>query len=134
MNRTRFWSLLLVPLAFMLMGAAVLVDPDPINVPAGLSAKDVSKAIRSGIVQRGWVVAKDENGKIDAVLNVRSHEVRVAIAYDPKQVKITYVSSENLDYSEKNGVRKIHKKYGQWVGNMVQDISRQLQATSIERE
>jgi hypothetical protein len=103
-------------------------------VPSGLSAKDVSKAIRSGIVSRGWVVAKDENGKIDAVLNVRKHEVKVNIGYDAKQVKITYLSSENLDYSEKNGERRIHKKYNQWIDNMVQDIQRQLQVTAIGHE
>ena len=134
MIRTRLASLLLIPVAFVLMGAAVLVDPPPINVPAGLSAKDVSKAIRSGIVQRGWVVLKDEKDVIDAQLNVRTHEVRVSIAYDPKQVKITYVSSQNLDYDEKKGVRHIHKKYNQWIDNMVQDIQRQLQVTAIGHE
>ena len=50
MNRTRFASLLLVPLAVLLMGAAVLVDPPPISVPAGLALANVSKAIRSGVV------------------------------------------------------------------------------------
>jgi len=134
MNRTCLKSLLLVPLALMLMGAAVLVDPAPISVPAGLSTKDVSKAIRSGIVSRGWVVAKDENGKIDAVLNIRTHEVKVNIGYDAKQIKISYVSSQNLDYSEKNGERRIHKKYNQWIDNMVQDIQRQLQVTAIGHE
>jgi hypothetical protein len=49
-------------------------------------------------------------------------------------VKITYVSSENLDYSEKNGERRIHKKYNQWIDNMVQDIQRQLQVTAIGHE
>jgi hypothetical protein len=134
MNRTRLASLLLVPLALLLMGAAVLVDPEPIAVPAGLAAKDVSKAIRAGIVQRGWVVLKDEKGKIDAVLNLRKHEARVAIAYDPKQVTIKYASSDNLDYSEKNGVRHIHKNYNKWITNMVQDIQRALQSASIQNE
>jgi|SRR5689334_12849159 hypothetical protein len=134
MIRTRLWSLLLIPVAVVLMGAAVLVDPPPINVPAGLSVKDVSKAIRAGIVQRGWVVLKDEKGVIDAQLNVRTHEVRVAIPYDTKQVKITYVSSQNLDYDEKGGTRHIHKKYNQWIDNMVQDIQRQLQVAAIGHE
>jgi hypothetical protein len=133
MNRTRLASLLLVPLALLLMGA-VLVDPEPIAVPAGLAAKDVSKAIRAGIVQRGWVVLKDEKGTIDAVLNLRKHEARVAIAYDPKQVTIKYGSSDNLDYSEKNGVRQIHKNYNKWITNMVQDIQRALQSASIQNE
>lgn len=77
MARKRLLALLLVPIAFALMGArAVLVDPEPIPVPAGVSAVDVSKAIKTGIVRRGWVVTKDENGQIDAALNLRSHIVR----------------------------------------------------------
>jgi hypothetical protein len=131
MVRTRWLTLLLIPLAFALMGAAVLVDPPPIAVPAKLSAKDVSKVIRSAILQRGWVAAKDENGVIDAILNVRSHEVKVAIQYDPQQIVIKYVDSKNLDYSEKGGTRHIHKKYNQWIGS---DITRALQAEAISRE
>lgn len=60
MLRSRLAYLMLVPVAFLLMGAparaAPLADPAPIAVPAGLSAQDVSKAIRSGIVQRGWMM------------------------------------------------------------------------------
>src|SRR5262245_10174820 len=108
MVRTRLLALLLIPLAFALMGATALIEPPPIPVPAKLTVKDVSKAIRAAIVQRGWVAAKDDKGVIDAILNVRSHEVKVAITYDPKQVLIKYVDSKNLDYEEKNGTRKIH--------------------------
>lgn len=136
MARTRRYllSLLAVPLAFMLMGAAVLVDPAPIPVPAGLAAKEVSKAIRAGIVQRGWEVTKDENGRIDAVLHLRGHMAEIAIDYDTKQVKVSYVASENLDYSDKGGVRHIHRNYNKWVENVVSDISRQLQVASIGHE
>jgi hypothetical protein len=134
MNRTRLWSLLLIPLAVFMMGAAVLVDPPPISVPAGLATKDVSKAIRSGIVGRGWVVTKDENGHMATVLNVRTHEVKVDIGYDTKQVTIKYVDSTNLDYDDKKGVRHIHKKYNQWIDNMVKDIQAQLQVAKISKE
>lgn len=134
MFRTHLKALLLIPLAVLLMGSAVLMEPQPIPVPAGLTAKDVSKAIRMGIVQRGWVVLKDENGRVDAVLNLRSHETRIAIAYDTSQVKVTYVSSQNLDYEEKKGVRRIHKNYNKWIQNVVSDISRQLQSEAIARE
>ena len=136
MARTRLTYLLLIPIAFMLMGArsAPLVDPDPIAVPAGLSAKDVSKAIRAGVARRGWVVSKDEGGKIDAVLNIRTHTARIAIAYDPKTVKISYVSSTDLNYTEKDGARYIHRNYAKWIQNVVTDISQELQATAISKE
>jgi len=136
MIRPHFSHLLLIPVALLLMGArtAPLVDPDPIAVPAGLSVKDVSKAIRSGIAQRGWVVSKDEGGKIDAVLNLREHTARIAIAYDAKQVRPAYVSSDNLLYQEKKGARYIHRNYVKWMQNVVTDISRALQVASIQHE
>ena len=134
--RSRLTYLLLIPVAFMLMAArgAPLVDPAPIAVPAGTSVKDVSKAIRSGVVTRGWVVSKDDGSKIDAVLNNREHTVSIAIAYDAKQVKVSYLSSDNMNYAEKNGTRYIHKKYMQWVNNVAGDISRELQVAAIKKE
>jgi hypothetical protein len=133
MARTRrFLALLLVPLAFMLMGAAELVDPDPIAVPAGVSAADVSKAIKAGIVRRGWIVTKDENGQIDATLNIRAHTAKVAIPYNMKEVAIRYVDSTELDYSEKKGKRYIHGNYVKWIRNMQADIQRELQMLPVK--
>jgi hypothetical protein len=133
MARSRLITLLLIPLAFLLMGArgAPLVDPAPLAVPAGLTVKDVSTAIRTGIATRGWIVNKDEKGQIDATLNNREHQVVVAIAYDAKQVKVNYVSSQNMNYSEKNGTRYIHKKYTQWTQNIVADINKELQLAAV---
>jgi hypothetical protein len=133
MARTRLVALLLVPLAFMLMGSkTVLVDPEPIPVPSGIDAKDVAKAIKVGIVRRGWVVSKDEGGQIDAVLNVRTHTARVLIPYSAKEVSIKYVSSDNLDYQEKSGVKYIHANYIKWVRNMQSDIQRELQLLTVK--
>lgn len=133
MARTRrLLALLLVPVAFMLMGAAELVDPDPIAVPAGLAAADVAKAIKTGIVRRGWVVTKDENGQIDATLNIRRHMAKVVIPYNTKEVAIRYVDSSELDYSEKKGKRYIHGNYVKWVRNMQADIQRELATLSVK--
>ena len=133
MARSRLAALLLIPLAFMLMGArAILVDPDPIAVPAGLEAKDVAKAIKVGISRRGWVVSKDENGQIDAELNLRSHVARVAIPYSATDVRIQYVSSEDLDYVEQNGKRYIHGNYIKWIRNIEADIQRELQLLTVK--
>jgi len=133
MARSRLAALLLIPLAFLLMGAkAVLVDPAPIAVPAGIAAKDVAKAIKMGISRRGWIVSKDENGQIDALLNVRAHTARVAIPYSAKEVMIKYVSSDNLDYQENNGTRYIHGNYIKWVRNMEADIQRELQLLTVK--
>lgn len=133
MDRTRrLFALALVPLAFLLMGAHELVDPDPIPVPAGVAAADVSKAIKAGIVRRGWIVTKDENGQIDATLNIRSHTAKVVIPYNSKEVAIRYVDSTQLDYSEKKGKRYIHGNYVKWIRNMQADIQRELQMISVK--
>jgi hypothetical protein len=123
-------ALLFVPLAFMLMGArTVLVDPSPSRCHRHRRSK--SPRPSRGIV-RPRVVSKDENGQIDAVLNVRTHTARVAIPYNAKEVRIKYVSSDNLDYSEKNGERHIHGNYMKWVRNMQADIQRELQLLTIK--
>ena len=133
MARSRLIALLLVPLAFMLMGAkAVLVDPEPVSVPAGIALPDVAKAIKVGIVRRGWVVTKDGNGQIEAVLNVRSHMAKVNIPYSTKEVAIHYAGSDNLDYQEKDGVKYIHGNYVKWAKNMQSDIQRELQLLTVK--
>lgn len=129
MVRARFAALLLIPLAFMLMGASkiVLTDPDPISVPAGLKADEVGKAIKAGIASRtGWTVTKEESGQIEATLNVRQHMLKVNIPYSTTQVAIKYVDSQNLDYSEKKGVKYIHNKWVGWTRNLSSDIQREL--------
>src|SRR5262245_7878285 len=125
MSRSRLVALLFVPLAFMLMGArAVLVDPEPLTVPAGagITLEQVSKAIKVGATRRGWVVEKDENSEITAVLHLRTHTARVAIPYSDKQIGIKYLSSDDLNYQEMNGKRYIHSNYNNWIKNLRGDI------------
>lgn len=129
MVRSRFAALLFIPLAFMLMGSSkvVLTDPEPISVPAGLKIQDVNKAIKMGIASRtGWAVTKDENGQIEATLTVREHMLKVNIPYSTTSVAIKYVDSQNLDYSEKKGVKYIHAKWVNWTRNLLSDIQREL--------
>jgi hypothetical protein len=139
MIRTRLTYLLLVPLAFMLMGARniPLVDPAPIAVPAGLSIKEVSAAVRMGLSKRNWIVAKDEagkdGGKMEAVLNVRKHVLRIALKYNKSNVQMTYLSSENLLEEEKNGVKHVHKKVPQWLSNTSSDIASSLQVAAANK-
>jgi hypothetical protein len=111
--------------------ATALVDPDPIAIPAGLSSEQVTNDIKRALVARGWVVSKEEPGRIDATLNLRAHVARIAITHGDGQVRVAYVSSENLKYRVKNGQRTIHKNYLSWVNNLVTDISRNLQISAM---
>ena len=140
MKAASSWALVLM----MLLGVAavapiavaseVLVDPQPISVPPGLSEKAVAKSIRLGVAQRGWVVSRQDPGYMEATLNIRSHVAKVGITYDTKSIQIRYIDSTNLDYEVKKGVRRIHGNYLKWINNIVKDISVQLQSAEIEME
>jgi hypothetical protein len=134
MFRSRLTALLLVPLAFLLMGGAApipLTDPQPLTVPAGLTVQQVAKAIKRGSTSRvGWAVTKEESGLIEATLNVRQHMLKVNIPYSAKEVAIKYVDSQNLEYGEKKGVKVIHPKWVNWTRNLLSDIQRELVRTS----
>ena len=122
----------LVAVAPIAVASEVLVDPQPISVPAGLSEKAVAKSIRLGVAQRGWVVSRQDPGYMEATLNIRSHVAKVGITYDTNSIQIRYLDSTNLDYEVKKGVRRIHRNYLKWINNIVRDISAQLQSAEIE--
>lgn len=124
----------LAAVAPIAVASEVLVDPQPISVPSGLSDKDVAKSIRLGVAQRGWVVSRQDPGYMEATLNIRTHVAKVGITYDTKSIQIRYLDSTNLDYEVKKGVRRIHGNYLKWVNNIVRDISVQLQSAEIDME
>ena len=132
MRRQWLKLLLLLPVLLLLMGAKELRDPDPVAVPAGLPAAEVVRAIKTALGGRTWTVSKEVPGRIDATLYLRAHVARIAITWDDSQVRLAYVSSENLDYKDKNGKRYIHKNYLSWVNNVLADLSRNLQNASME--
>lgn len=133
MPRMRLLSVLLLPVLFLLMAfrQVPLVDPAPIAVPQKIAQEKngmdkVSQAIKKALVQRQWIVNVDEPGKIAATYAPRDFSVQIGITYDRKQVQIKYLTSSNLKYEEKNGVRYIHTNYPSWVQNLVTDISGNL--------
>lgn len=112
--------------------ATLLVDPDPIAIPSGLSADVVHKEIKRALVVRGWAISAEQPGQVDATLNLRAHVARIAVSHGNGTVSVSYVSSENLDFKEKKGKRYIHKNYRSWVNNVLGDISRNLQLLALE--
>jgi hypothetical protein len=127
--------LLMLSLAVSLLGArqAPLIDPDPIDVPPGMSIARISSVIESAILKRRWWVDKQEAGRMVVVQLVQGHRAKVAISYDTKTVKIQYVSSQNLAYELKpDGSRVIHPRYLAWVKNLRSDILRDLNAPPEE--
>lgn len=129
MIRARGWScLLLLPVLVLLMGArqVPLADPEPIAIPAGMSAQQVVKAIKAGLVGRTWEVTEEQPGRILSTLHLRSHVAKIELTYDDKAITIRYLDSVDLMYEEKQGQRYIHRNYLNWIANLRTDISRNL--------
>jgi hypothetical protein len=134
MLRRSLLLLLVLPLMLMLTAArkAELTDPGPIAIPAGLEEKEIVTAIKSSLIARTWTVGKSSPGRIDATLNIRAHRADISITYDQENVRISYVSSENLDYKQKKGKTLIHSNYIGWINNLTADISRNMQQMSMD--
>jgi len=120
--------LLLTPALLLLMAfrQVPLTDPAPIAVPAGVNPAKVEQIIGSALTARNWRIVKHVPGEIDAVYDPRAFSVTIAVHYDPQKIQINYVTSSNLRYEEKNGVRYIHKNYESWIRNLVTDIQNGL--------
>jgi hypothetical protein len=127
-----FFLMISVVLPQSSFAATEIVDPNPVLVPANMKSEDLVKNIKRALVGRGWAIEKESAGKIDAVLYLRSHVARVSLNYSDKDVKLVYVSSENLDYKEKKGKRYIHKNYLSWVNNVMMDINKNLQLAALD--
>lgn len=126
---SRLWfPLLLAPALLLLMAfrQVPLVDPEPIPVPPNVSQAKVAQVIGSALTARNWRITKHAPGEIDAVYNPRNFSATIAVHYDRKQVQINYVTSNNLRYEVKNGVRYIHTNYASWIKNLVTDIQNGL--------
>jgi hypothetical protein len=135
MKSRRFRALWLAPLLVLSLAAATpLVDPAPLVVPAGLTEKQVEKAVRMGVVKRGWSITGQQKGYVEATLNVRQHMAKVGISYDTQRVSLQYLDSSNLDYAVKKDVPVIHKNYLKWANNVLLDINVELQAAFVDTQ
>ncbi len=133
MTRSRLLLLLLLPLLLLTMAfrQSPLVDPAPIDVPSGMTAVQVSKAVKAGLLGRGWVVSNDQVDGVDGTLNGHDYVAKIHIAFDTRQVKVTYVDSTHLKYAvKKNGERLIHSNYAGWMKFLSGDIARNLELIS----
>jgi hypothetical protein len=135
MSQTRLLSLLLVPFLLLLMGfrQAPLVDPPPIAVSPKLDLAQVERAVKQALVKREWLIISDEPGKLVASYDRREFTSRIGIAYDNKQVRVSYITSTGLKYEvKKDGEKLIHKNYMAWIQNLVTDIGNYLTLAGIQ--
>jgi hypothetical protein len=135
MGSRKLRALLLAPVVVLLTAAGpLLVDPPPIPVPAGLSEMTVTQSIRVGVAKRGWIVSRQQPGQLEATLNLRSHMAKIGIEHDLQSIRIRYLDSSNLDYEVKKDGAHIHRNYLNWINNVVQDITVQLNLAEAQTQ
>ncbi len=127
--KSRLRALAVLP--FLLLAQPVvanekLVEPAPVAVTTGLKADQVARALKIAFAERGWMVTKEEPGRMEATLNLRKHMLKVEAKYDAQQVTFGYLDSAELDYEEKNGVKYIHRKYEGWMRNVSTSLQRAM--------
>jgi hypothetical protein len=97
-----------------------------ISVPPNTQREDISKAIRGSLVARGWTVTKEEQDMIESQIHVRSHTAVIRIPFNETFIRIKYVSSDHLLYSQEGGTPSIHRNYNKWIKLLEQDIASNL--------
>lgn len=116
---------LLLMLSFLVSCAGQPLRTFKSDVPAGLTKKQVSKAIKLAILARRWTVGSTkQKDTIIANLYTRGHEISLSIAYSKSSYSLNYASSEKMQYNE--AAQTIHKKYNSWVGRLKAEINREL--------
>ncbi len=134
MNASLLGRLLLLPVLALLVAATVLVDPTPVIVPDKLSAKDVHNSLRHTLAARDWHIDQETASEFVATLHVRVHTLTIRFVEGGGKIAMNYVSSENLEYKIKSdGTRIIHRKYPEWMANLKQAISRDLELRVNEK-
>jgi hypothetical protein len=123
-------TLLFAVIAFA-PGPAVADRDAPIENPAGIpiswnaagepALERIQRAIIAGCIPRGWKCQAIKPGEIRAVLHLRQHMAEALIAFDTKSFSVTYVDSSELRYNATE--KTIHRKYNQWVANLITDIN-----------
>ena len=96
-----------------------------------MTAVQVSKAVKAGLLGRGWVVSNEQADGVDGTLNGNDYVAKVRMAFEVKPVKISYVEGTHLKYEvKKNAEHLIHSNYMGWMKYLSDDIARDLQLIS----
>lgn len=130
MMRTKQWAVALALAA--VMGTAVarsapMVEPERVLLPSAQGQARGADAVRAAIVaggqSLGWMVVKDEPGRLTLKYNKQGkHEAVIDALYDADGYQLKYVDSMNLNYEHGSSGREIHPNYNRWIANLIKTI------------
>lgn len=105
----------------------VVFDVEHTQAPQGMTLKEVGNGVVMGIMNNtAWKIISHKEGIVVARVLVRSHAAQVEIWYDEAGYSIKYVTSQNLNYSESNGEKVIHRNYNKWIITLDRNIQKSL--------
>lgn len=114
--------LALLPSLVFAQRVAPLENPEPLPVPASLTAAEAKQVVTDSLFQRGWTIAEDKGNTLVADLHVRDHWLQVDLSVTDQQVALSYRDSDNLNYGERRGTKVIHRSFGRWSDTLLSDI------------
>jgi len=105
---------------------------DPVKVefksPAGMTMDRLHDLITVAAASRQWKRVADGDGRMELSFTFNEkHQMRVEVGYDPRGYTVKYLDSVNMAYREQlvdgQPARVIHKRYNQWVRELVMGIN-----------
>lgn len=128
MNLTRAVSVfalcagIALPGAVLARGKSEPIYNATVTLDTKATAAQVKKGVKMAVLGRKWTISNEKGNAFDASYTKlgRGSEMsaRIHVAYTPKEVRISYVSSEGMDADGTN----INRTYNGWVRNLEKDI------------
>jgi hypothetical protein len=135
MRRTGLFLIAASLLGFSTAGHArtqPYVDPQPIDVPAGMNKAAVKEAIVRALPQRAWIGKEISANELEAKHDkANKHSMTVRIQYSEKQITLSYKDSYNLNYGQNAGGAVIHPTGMLWVRNLREDIANSVASSQM---
>ena len=128
-------KILLFLLALVTVAACSRIRPieEPvIPIPVGVESTTAIKLLGPIMIERGWAVTDVTKDSLVAKLDQREHSVTIKAAVIDSSIKLQYVASEGLRFTEKDGTRYIHRRYQTWIKNLEMDLQKALSKALVE--
>lgn len=109
-----------------LFTSRALVDPEPLKVEPSRNPLQLTAAVVSAASTAGWHPELKDSHTVKAVYKRAQHSAEVQIDVAPTSIAITYVSSENLSFSNEGGQKEIHKAYLEWTKVLAAAVKKRL--------
>lgn len=119
-------------IAVSILSNRALVDPAPIQISPQRNQLQLVAAVSDAAATTGWKISSSDQDGLRATYERGHHASEVQLNIATSSISLTYVSSKNLDYSEKDGKRDIHKVYREWTGALMSAIQKRLTAMCVD--